>query len=148
MSTHLLGTADATSTAPASAFFARWTDHDSWSEWSPDTSWVRLHGPVAQGTRGVLKPVGGPRTTFAIDALTPDREYTDVSRFPGAVLRFQHLVAPRPDGGSDLHVSVTLSGPLAGLWAKVLGASFAQSVPADLERLVALAEAVPAAAGR
>lgn len=148
MSTHILGSADASSTAPATAFFARWTDHDTWAEWSPDTSWVRLQGPVAQGARGVLKPVGGPRTTFVIDALVTDREYTDVSRFPGAVLRFQHLVAPRSDGGSDLRVSVTLTGLLAGVWAKVLRPSFAESVPADLERLVALAEAVPASVGR
>ncbi len=120
-------------------FFARWIDHDTWSEWSPDSEWVRLDGPVAVGTTGVLKPKGAPKTRFTISALIPDREYTDTSRFPGARLVFQHLVNRRDDL-TGLDVRVTLDGPLAWFWARVLGGGFRESVPADLRRLVELVE--------
>lgn len=45
--------------ATPDAYFARWIDHDTWPQWSPDTEWVRLDGPVEVGTRGVLKPGAG-----------------------------------------------------------------------------------------
>ena len=130
-----LAHAAAQSTSTPSQFFARWIDHDSWSEWAPDIQWVRLTGPVAEGTRGVLKPKGGPAAKFVISALVTDREYTDTSKLPGATLVFQHLVSPSPTG-ADLEVRVTLDGPLARLWAAILGKGFASTAPADLERLV------------
>jgi len=134
-----LGTASATSTAPASGFFARWLDHDSWGEWSPDTDWVKLDGPVALGVTGVIKPTGGPKTRFTISALDADREYTDTSYLPGARLVFQHLVIADA-GVTRLNVGVSMSGPLAWLWSRVMGGGFRESTQADLDRLVALVE--------
>ena len=135
-----LGTASATSSAPAAGFFARWIDHDSWGEWSPDTEWVRLDGPVALGATGVIKPTGGPKTRFTISALDVDREYTDTSYLPGARLVFRHLVASA-SGLTRLDVAVSMSGPLAWLWARIMGGGFRESTQADLDRLVALVEA-------
>jgi hypothetical protein len=132
-----IASAHASSSAAPGAFFARWVDHDTWPQWSPDSEWVRLDGPVAAGTNGVLKPKGGPKTRFTITALLPDREYTDTSHFPGAKLVFQHL-AERHGERTELTVRVTLEGPLRRLWARILGDGFRTSVPADLARLVEL----------
>ncbi|MGL4340394.1 MAG: SRPBCC family protein [Rhodoglobus sp.] len=134
-----LGTARATSTASPTAFFARWTDHDTWPQWSPSVDWVTITGPVVQRAQGVLKPRGGPATKFIISALITDREYTDTSRLPGATLVFQHLVH-EVDGGSELEVRVTMSGPMSWLWARILGRGFTKSAPEDLGRLIALVE--------
>jgi hypothetical protein len=136
---HELGTGSASSTARPEAFFARWIDHATWSSWSPDTEWVRVGKPVRVGTRGVLKPKGGPKVRFVVSACEPGREYTDTSLLPGARLVFRHLVEPT-QSGSDLRVRVWMEGPLAGLWAKVMGASFRESAQADLDRLVAVVE--------
>lgn len=134
-----LATGAASSTAPPAAFFARWVDHDTWSSWSPDTEWVRVERPVRTGTRGVLKPKGGPKVKFVVTACDPDREYTDTSLLPGARLVFQHTVEPTPTG-SELRVRVSMEGPLGRLWAKVLGGGFRDSAQADLDRLVGLVE--------
>jgi hypothetical protein len=135
-----LGTASATSTAPAASFYARWIDHDSWGEWSPDTDWVRVDGPVALGATGFIKPTGGPKTRFTISALELDHEYTDTSYLPGARLVFQHLVASEANL-TRLDVAVTMTGPMAWLWSRVMGAGFRESTQADLDRLIALVEA-------
>jgi hypothetical protein len=140
MTTKILGSATARSTATADAFFARWVDHESWPAWSPDTDWARVDGPVRTGAEGVLKPKGGPRTRFIVSACTPGREYTDTARFPGARLVFQHLVTPVVDG-VELSVLATMHGPLAPVWAVIMGGGFRDAVPADLERLIALVEA-------
>ena len=82
----VLSTAHATSTAPPSAFFDRWADMDTWSQWDDGIRWVRRDGPFAAGTRGSLKPRSGPKVGFVIETLVPDREFTDRSSLPGAAL--------------------------------------------------------------
>ncbi|WP_427132928.1 SRPBCC family protein [Pseudarthrobacter sp. S9] len=134
-----LGRGHAVSAASADSYFARWIDHDSWPSWSPDTEWVKLDGPVRTGTRGTMKPAGGPKTSFVISACRPGREYTDTTLLPGAKLVFQHT-AETTSSGTDLNVLVAISGPLAFIWAKILGAGFRDSAQADLDRLVAIAE--------
>jgi hypothetical protein len=65
---------------------------------------------------------------------------TDTSFMPGARLVFQHLVTGA-DRGSALGVTVEIGGPLARMWAAIMGKGFKESAQADLDRLVALVEA-------
>lgn len=128
------------STAAPSAFFARWADMATWPEWNADVEWVRLDGAFATGSTGVLKPKGGPRVKFVIESLVPDREFTDVSLLVGARLTFRHLVEPLPAGGCKVDITITMNGPLAWLWTRILGKDLAASLEPDLARLVARAE--------
>ena len=76
-----------------------------------------------------------------MDGVVPSgKEYTDETLMPGARILFRHTAEP-VDGGSGLRVTVTIIGPLARPWAIPLGGGFRTTVPADLERLVALVEA-------
>jgi hypothetical protein len=131
--------AHAESSAPPSAFFARWADMATWPDWNADTDWVRLDGPFVEGATGVLKPKGGPKVPFVVASLT-DREFVDVSRLVGARLTFDHQIAPTPLG-CTIDVRVTIRGPLARMWALILGKGFRATLQPDLDRLVALAEA-------
>ena len=135
----VLGSGNATSTASPGAFFSRWVDHDGWPQWSPDTEWVRLDGPVQLGARGVLKPKGGPKVKFFISALSEDHQYADTSVFPGARLIFDHTAIHDGDR-TELRAQVTLTGALARVWALILDKGFKDSVQADLDRLVRIVE--------
>lgn len=131
---------DASAAAPEK-FFGRWVDHATWGQWSPDTEWARVEGPVQAGARGVLKPKGAPRTKFTVSECEPGRVYTDVSRLPGARLTFRHTAAPATSGpGSELTVRVWLDGPMSWLWARTVFRGLARSVPADLARLISVVE--------
>jgi hypothetical protein len=141
-----LCTASAVSSAPPDAFFARWEDMDTWPEWDGAVAWTRLDGPFAVGTSGVLKPRGGPKVSFVIETLEPGSEFTDVSSMPGARLRIRHLVAVGDDGRTRVDIEVSIHGPLAWLWGKVLGRGIATSTPEALARLVGVAEADAGAA--
>lgn len=135
-----LARATATSSAPPDAFFARWVDHATWPDWSPDTEWVRLDGPVTTGTGGRLKPTSGPSVRFVISVCSPPGEYTDTSHLPGARLVFRHT-ATRVGDVTELHADVAISGPLSRVWALTLGRGFRTSAQDDLDRLVRLVEA-------
>ncbi|WP_055525382.1 SRPBCC family protein [Streptomyces graminilatus] len=135
-----IGTAQITSTAAPSAFFARWADMATWPEWNADTEWVRLDGLFETGATGVLKPKGGPRTKFVVAELTDDR-FIDVSSLAGARLTFSHFVESTPEGGTKVRVTVTLAGPLSRLWNLILGKGIKETLQRDLESLKAVAEA-------
>jgi len=121
------------------ALFACWADMASWPEWNLDTEWVRLDGPFSTGSTGMLKPKGGPKVRFVLESVVPGREFVDVSRLVGARLTFAHHVETLSDGRTSLRVSVTLDGPLARLWNRILGKGIAQSLGPDTERLLARA---------
>ena len=133
--------AQASSSASPSAFFARWADVATWPEWNSDTEWVRLNGPFATGSTGVLKPKGGPKVKFVIDSLVPGREFVDVSLLAGARLTFRHLVTAGPGSTTRIEVAVTMSGPLGWFWNLVLGKGLRAGLQPDLDRLVTAAEA-------
>jgi uncharacterized protein YndB with AHSA1/START domain len=134
-----------TSAAPASVF-AVWADMQTWPQWNRDTEWVRLDGPFRAGSTGVLKPKGGPRVKFVIERLEPDSEFVDVSRLWGARLRFDHRVTPQRGGGCAIDVTVSITGPLAGLWSRIIGSGLRESSQPDLDQLATTAELRAAAA--
>lgn len=139
----VLGSAHATSTAPPRAFFERWADMDTWPEWDEAIEWVRRDGPFAEGTTGSLKPRGGPKVSFLIETLVPDREFTDRSSMLGAALVIRHLTEVGEDGRTTVDIVVSIAGPLARLWKVFIGRGIGESTPAGLRRLVEMAEAVP-----
>ncbi|MFZ1063327.1 MAG: SRPBCC family protein [Acidimicrobiales bacterium] len=135
----IIATAAAQSIAPPSAFFERWRDVATWPEWNHDTEWVRLDGPFVEHATGVLKPKGGPKVRFVIERLVDGEEFVDVSMMPGAKLRFEHRVRAM-ETGCALEVTISISGPLARIWRRVLGSGFVKNAQPDLDRLVAVAE--------
>ena len=141
-----IASARISSAAAPSAFFERWADMATWPQWNTDTEWVRLDCDFVQGATGTLKPKGGPKVRFVIQRLVPGREFVDVSRLAGARLTFAHLVTERADGGSDVEVTVTMSGPLRRVWLLLLGSGIRGSVQADLEGLARAAEGATATA--
>lgn len=133
-------TACVTSSAPPAAFFARWADVDTWPQWNGDTEWVRLDGPFVEGGTGTLKPKGGPKVRFVIERLVPGERFTDTSKLIGARLTFDHSVGA-DSNGTTVHVAITMQGPMAWFWVRVLGKGFRSSAQPDLDALARAAEA-------
>jgi hypothetical protein len=133
-----IATASATSAAPASAFFDRWADMDTWPEWNTDTEWVRLDGEFVQGATGTLKPKGGPKVHFSVERLD-DHAFVDVSRMPGGRIIFDHRIRSDEDS-THVDVDVSIDGPLGFVWRRILGGGFRNSLQPDLDRLVGVVE--------
>ena len=118
----------------------------TWPQWNTDTEWVQLDCEFVQGATGTLKPKGGPKVRFIIERLIPGREFVDVSRLVGARLTFAHLVTECADGGSEVEVTVTMTGLLRRVWLLMLGSGIRRSVQADLDGLARGAEGAAATA--
>ncbi|MDQ3095017.1 MAG: SRPBCC family protein, partial [Actinomycetota bacterium] len=108
-----------TNASPAQ-LWARYAEPARWPEWDHKAEHVSVHGPLAVGTRGRLKPIGGPAVAFVFTSVTPNVEFTDVSRLPIGRLTFSHSITPTATGCRFTH-RVTITGLLTQLYRRVIG---------------------------
>lgn len=138
--------ASAVTPAAPEQVWALYEQVGTWSQWDHEVESSRLEGPFEVGSLGVLKPKGGPAARFRLTAVERGRRFADVTRLPLAALAFEHTLTP-VEGGTRIHHQVTIRGPLAFLFSRVIGKKIAAGLPAAVEALaLAAARALPRAA--
>ncbi|MDQ2748850.1 MAG: SRPBCC family protein [Actinomycetota bacterium] len=128
-----------TTNATPAQLWERYVDPTTWPEWDHELEWVRVDGPFAVGTAGVLKPAGGPKTKFRLAEVTEHASFTDVNRLPLATMTFGHRIEPTATGSRFTH-HVTITGPLSPLFARVIGRKITAGLPRAMQALGRLAE--------
>ena len=120
--------------ASAASLWSQYVDVASWSQWDRAIQVATLDGPFAAGTRGVLKPKNGPATPFRLEVVEPLRSFTDVSQLPLAKLTFMHSL-DTVAGGTRFKHRITLDGPLAFLYARIMGPAMRSGLPEAMRLL-------------
>jgi hypothetical protein len=135
-------------TAPSSASRdALWqllSDPSRWPQWNPTIVESSIDGPFADGTTVTLKTHRGRTSEVSLRDVSQGSGFTTFSRLPGADLRIEHELGDGPDGRSLATERAVLEGPLARIWALLLGRQLGEDMTAATQ---ALARAVPAAEG-
>ncbi len=96
---------------------------------------MRFSGEVRVGAQGWMRPASGPATTFTISVVEQDHIFTSTSSLPGAKLIFEHIVEPAP-GGSRVFVTISVNGPMRGVWKLLLGRTFASAAERNVRGLL------------
>ena len=93
-------------------------DIESGPRWTESvTDLKRLDsGPVAVGSKARVKQPGLPSLVWEVTALEPGTQFTWVCRTPGLASAARHDIIPS-GGGCRLELTMTWSGPLAGITA-------------------------------
>lgn len=128
-----------TTAASPERLWRRYEDPSRWPEWDGGTESVTTEGPMAVGTRGRLKPRGGPMASFVFTEVVPGQRFTDVTKLPLARLTFAHRIEPDGTGSRFTH-TVTIQGPLSALFARVIGRTIAAELPEAMRTLARLAQ--------
>lgn len=116
-----------------------WANVSGWSRWDDTVASSQLEGAFAVGTRGSLKPKGGPTTSFVLTHVEPNVAFTNRSSLPLATLTFVHTL--RVEGGETvIEHRVEMTGPLTFLFRRLIGANIASGLPAVVEQLARAAE--------
>lgn len=125
---------------PASpeSIWALWSDVTSWPAWDDGVERVTLEGSFADGTRGTLKPAGGPKVRFELTEVRPAEGFADVTRLPLCRMRFEHSAVRDGDLTRVSH-RVTITGPATPLFSRVIGRGIAKGLPETVRGLVRLA---------
>jgi hypothetical protein len=119
-------TLDVPDRTAAAIWDAAYADAAAWPRWNRALASARLDGDgsLATGATARVRFRTGLRLRFAIVAVEPGRSFTDEARLPGARMGHRHELEPL-DGGAGVRLrnTIYLDGPLARLWASVLGTS-------------------------
>ena len=127
--------------APPSRVWAIMSDIERWHEWTASiTSVQRLDdGPIRVGSKARVKQPKLAGSVFEVTTWHPDRGFDWVTRSPGLQGLGRHLIEPNA-GGSRVTLSVTFSGPLAGLVAMFFGGLTERYIKMEAEGLKRRAE--------
>jgi len=121
------------------AVWRRYLDVANWCDWSRlGVEWSRIDGPFEVGTKGKSKPPGSRALRFRLVAVEPDAFFASEGKLPGGRLLFEHRIEPRDSGVRITH-TVTLSGPLAFLYAPFVKKSVERGLTDGVDRLAAMA---------
>jgi hypothetical protein len=118
-----------------------WADVDRWAEWQDDVDLARLQGPFAKGSTFQLKPKGGPLVAIEILRCEAPGVFVDLTRFPLARMTGAHYMIENA-GELELRTTISIEGPLAFLWRRIVAQGVADSLPAQTEALIKRARAL------
>jgi Polyketide cyclase / dehydrase and lipid transport len=118
-----------------------YADASAWPTWNPEIAAARLDGPLALGARARIRFRTGARMRFVVTEFSEGRLFTDEARLPGARMAHRHELSPDGAGGTLLVNTISLDGPLAALWARLLGRRAAAALPASQRAIAELARA-------
>jgi hypothetical protein len=126
-------------TAAPSAVWALWSDTSTWPGWDPSVLAVALDGPFEEGVTGTMTLAGPFEVPVVLAVVEPGRRYLDQLTMGDLVIRIDHVVTARPEGGSEVTVSTTIAGP----GADEIGPMVTAEAPLALAALTRAAEAAP-----
>lgn len=109
----------------------------SWSQWDKSLRAVRLAGPLALDTQGVMEMQAGPSLPIRITEYAEGRSFTVTAELGPVRVDFGHTLQSGPEGVVVTH-SVAVQGG-EEKQAQGLGQSIAAGIPACLENLLAMA---------
>jgi hypothetical protein len=107
-----------TSSASPEAVWAVWTNPRIWPG-GPIRS-AKIDGDFAIGAKITTRVKGNPPLTSKVTHMEQPKMWTGVAKNPGLTLTIDHVVEPTP-AGTVITERATMSGPLAGAAARLLG---------------------------
>jgi len=135
---------DAPGVRAADVWSRAYADASAWPLWNDALASASLDEPFVAGSRARVRFRTGLRLRFTLIEVEPEGVFTDESRLPGARMGHRHELEPLParDGepvGVRLTNTIYIRGPLARLWAPILGPQAKKGLPGWQRRAAALA---------
>ena len=124
-----------TTSAPAKAVWALWSDPSTWPEWDPAVEGVRLDGPFETGAVGTMTLTGGIEAEVSLEVVEPGARYLDRLTLGDLTIRIDHVVRDS-DEGAEITVTTVVTGP----GAEDVGPMVVADAPKAMAALVEQAE--------
>ena len=112
-----------------------WSDVNNWTAWDKELEETKLSGAFQNGSHFTLKPKGGPVVKITITECEPLKSFTDVTHFPLAKMIDRHELIETPEG-LKIRNELTVTGPLAWLWRKIVAENVANGMPQQIDSMI------------
>jgi hypothetical protein len=126
-------------TAPASAIWRIWQDVSHWNTWDHGIEFSTCAGPFEAGATGTIKPKGGPLVHTMLTCVEPLKRFVDEAKLPLTRLIVTHLLN-ESEGKTYVTHQIEMRGPLAFLFAILIGRNMKKNLPNVMLALVKKAE--------
>lgn len=126
-------------TASAEDIWNIWQNVSQWNTWDHGIEYSSIDGPFAEGTKGVLKPKGGPLVRTELTRVEPMRMFVDESRLFLATIVVSHELTESNDMTAVTHC-IEINGPLAFVFAFLIGRTMKKNLPQEMKAMVEKAE--------
>jgi hypothetical protein len=126
-------------TAKKERVWELWTDVANWNRWDSTVEGSELHGNFSVGTKGVTKPVGGPKYKFEITNCKLLETFTNSTYLPLCKADFILILGETQDR-LLITYRVEMTGFLTFFFSKVIGEIMAKGLPKGMEDLITYAE--------
>ncbi|MAZ78055.1 MAG: polyketide cyclase [Legionellaceae bacterium] len=115
-----------------------WKDINNYANWHDDLDYCQLKGEFAKGNYFLLKPKGGPKVKVWLLDIKENESFLDCTRFFGAKMYDLHSLEDTSEG-LKISNTITVKGPLAFLWTKLVAKDVAAHAPQEMDAVVDLA---------
>jgi Polyketide cyclase / dehydrase and lipid transport len=123
------------------AIWQIWEDVKNWNSWDHGIEYSTIDGPFEAGTRGTLKPKGGPLVRTQLTSVEPMRSFVDESSLPLCRMVFSHFLT-QSQGKTQVTHEIEMKGPFAFLFAFLIGRKMKQNLPQEMASMIKKAESV------
>ncbi len=110
-----------------------------WADWDQGLESTSLAGEFKAGNVIMLKPKGGPKVKVELLDVRPTSYFKDVTRFPLAQMYDEHWYEDTPEG-LKITSTLTMRGPLAFLWNKIVMQKMADHIAEDIANQISEAK--------
>jgi hypothetical protein len=118
-----------------------WQDVKNWNTWDHGIEWSSLDGPFAEGTTGSLQPKGGPLVRLKLTHVEPMKMFVDEAKLFLARIIDSHYIT-NSDGKIQVTHQIEMKGPLAFLFAYLIGRSMKKNLPREMKSMIKKAESL------
>ena len=124
----------------AEQVWAVWSNIQQWPRYDKGLEWVKASEgfTFTPGQAFYLKPVGGPKVKIILTEVTPNKIFVDYTAFFGARMYDHHELLQTQDG-LCVKNTISVTGPLAWLWRKLVAEKVAAGLAEQMQSLIALA---------
>jgi hypothetical protein len=125
---HSITTKDAT----AEQLWKLFSNVNQWHIWDTGIEYAKMDGTFEKGSRFILKPKGGPKVKIELIEATPNRSFTDFTKFPLAKMYGTHLFEETSEG-LKMTTTMKVEGLLSFLWVKLVAQGIVDALPVEME---------------
>ena len=113
-------------------------DVNNWQQWDTGIEYARMEGSFVKGNHFELKPKGGPKVTIELVETIENQKFTDLTKFPLALMYGDHTFDETPDG-LRITTTMTVKGILGFLWKKLVAQNIVNGLPKEMPEQVKFA---------
>jgi hypothetical protein len=125
--------------AAPEVIWSMWSNVPAWNQWDHGIETGHLDGSFYKGTKGWIKPTGGPKLKFEIIHADEYKLFHDRSYLPLTHLDFIHTMRREGDM-TVITYEVEMKGLLTFIFSKLIGSGIKKDMPSCMEKLVQIAE--------